>query len=307
MDFGFDFFAGEIDVTVGGYSSSGRAVSLLGVHTVKHRALGGRPTCSTAVVRLRVKFLVRFQSSIAHDIILACVESYPYTRQGMLSWLQDRKLKRPTTKQEQRQTTTPTTPTTTSTGENILCDSLALFCSKSALIIVEPAVIKKHNPHSRAPSSAEKQVLSGGKSGMGACLHEVETLAFLKVKREEAGLTRERSRFAELASWFYRRSVVGGVDHVCLVFRGGGLSLWEAMSARSPPPLSTAGSVMPGGTVSSPPSLAWGVGEVVEVARGLLEVRIHEWRGHASPTSYRLFLTITEGTIWLVASLLHVL
>ncbi|CAM9529117.1 unnamed protein product [Scytosiphon promiscuus] len=123
-----------------------------------------------------------------------------------------------------------------------------------------------------APRVVTVKVLSGGKSGMGACLHEVETLAFLKVKREEAGLTRERSRFAELASWFYRRSSVGGVDHVCLVFRGGGLSLWEAMAARSPPSLGTA--VVHGRTEISLPSsasLKWGVREVVEVARGLLE------------------------------------
>ncbi|CAM9610625.1 unnamed protein product [Ectocarpus sp. 12 AP-2014] len=116
------------------------------------------------------------------------------------------------------------------------------------------------------------KVLSGGESGMGACLHEVETLAFLKVKRQEAGLTHERSRFAELASWFYRRSAVGGVDHVCLVFRGGGLSLREAMSARSPP----IGTAQSGVTASNMPSsapalLAWKPHEVVEVARGLLE------------------------------------
>lgn len=125
------------------------------------------------------------------------------------------------------------------------------------------------------------QVMSGGKSGMGACLHEVETLAFLKVKREAAGLTQERSRFAELASWFYKRSAVGGVDHVCLVFRGGGVSLREAMSTRSPPPLfsrvvgvvqdSTGSSTS--SSWSSPPSLAWSAQEVVEIARGLLEVR----------------------------------
>lgn len=112
---------------------------------------------------------------------------------------------------------------------------------------------------------------------MGACLHEVETLAFLKVKRQEAGLTQERSRFAELASWFYRRSSVGGVDHVCLVFRGGGLSLREAMSARSPPPRSAGGVAHGGAGRSGPglssPSLVWEVREVVEVARGLLEVR----------------------------------
>eukprot|EP00752_Nemacystus_decipiens_P003482 g3215.t1 len=122
------------------------------------------------------------------------------------------------------------------------------------------------------PRLVTVKVMSGGESGMGACLHEVETLAFLKVKRQEAGLTRERSRFAELASWFYRRSSVGGVDHVCLVFRGGGLSLREAMSARSPPPppLSAAlrGSGRPG---VSPPSLVWEAREVLEVARGLLE------------------------------------
>ncbi|CAM9371068.1 unnamed protein product [Ectocarpus fasciculatus] len=119
------------------------------------------------------------------------------------------------------------------------------------------------------------KVLSGGESGMGVCLHEVETLAFLKVKREEAGLTHERSRFAELASWFYRRSAVGGVDHVCLVFRGGGLSLREAMSARSPPMSGTC--TAPGGLntdsmqSSVPALLAWKAREVVEVARGLLE------------------------------------
>lgn len=119
---------------------------------------------------------------------------------------------------------------------------------------------------------------------MGACLHEVETLAFLKVKREAAGLTHERSRFAELASWFYKRSAVGGVDHVCLVFRGGGVSLREAMSARSPPPLfsrvvgveqdSTGRSSSSSLSSSSPPSLVWSAQEVVEVARGLLEVRL---------------------------------
>lgn len=111
---------------------------------------------------------------------------------------------------------------------------------------------------------------------MGACLHEVETLAFLKVKRQEAGLTHERSRFAELASWFYKRSAVGGVDHVCLVFRGGGLSLREAMSARSPPPPLSVGGVALGGSGRpgvSPPLLVWEAREVVEVARGLLEVR----------------------------------
>lgn len=114
---------------------------------------------------------------------------------------------------------------------------------------------------------------------MGACLHEVETLAFLKVKREEAGLTHERSRFAELASWFYKRSAVGGVDHVCLVFRGGGVSLREAMSARSPPPLSSGEGVKHGNSgrslssLSSSPSLVWSAQEVVEIARGLLEVR----------------------------------
>lgn len=130
--------------------------------------------------------------------------------------------------------------------------------------------------------------MSGGESGMGACLHEVETLAFLKVKRQEAGLTRERSRFAELASWFYRRSAVGGVDHVCLVFRGGGLSLREAMTARSPPtpptPSTPLGVVAPLGTSGrpgvSPLPLVWEAREVVEVARGLLEVRF-VWIGRS--------------------------
>ena len=122
--------------------------------------------------------------------------------------------------------------------------------------------------------------MSGGESGMGACLHEVETLAFLKVKREEAGLTRERSSFAELASWFYKRSAIGGVDHVCLVFRGGGLSLREAMSARSPPPPSTLGAAVGGSgrTAVAPPPLVWEAREVVEVARGLLEVRASRFR-----------------------------
>lgn len=122
------------------------------------------------------------------------------------------------------------------------------------------------------------QVMSGGESGMGACLHEVETLAFLKVKRQEAGITQERSRFAELASWFYKRSAVGGVDHVCLVFRGGGLSLREAMSARSPPPLSAGGVALgsSGRPGAPPPSLVWEAREMVEVARGLLEVRPSE-------------------------------
>lgn len=126
--------------------------------------------------------------------------------------------------------------------------------------------------------------MSGGESGMGACLHEVETLAFLKVKRQEAGLTRERSRFAELASWFYRRSAVGGVDHVCLVFRGGGLSLREAMTARSPPTPSTPLGVVALGTSGrpgvSPLPLVWEAREVVEVARGLLEVRF-VWIGRS--------------------------
>eukprot|EP00903_Cladosiphon_okamuranus_P020872 g19167.t1 len=123
------------------------------------------------------------------------------------------------------------------------------------------------------PPLVTVKVMSGGESGMGACLHEVETLAFLKVKRQEVGLAPERSRFAELASWFYKRSAVGGVDHVCLVFRGGGLSLREAMSARSPPPLSAGGVALgsSGGPGASLPSLVWGAREVVEVARGLLE------------------------------------
>lgn len=109
---------------------------------------------------------------------------------------------------------------------------------------------------------------------MGACLHEVETLAFLKVKRQEAGLTHERSRFAELASWFYRRSAVGGVDHVCLVFRGGGLSLREAMWARSPPISAAQSGVTASSMPSSAPALlVWKAHELVEVARGLLEVR----------------------------------
>lgn len=90
---------------------------------------------------------------------------------------------------------------------------------------------------------------------MGTCLREVETLAFLKVKREEAGLA--DARFAELASWFYRRSAIGGVDHVCLVFRGGGISLREAMQERA-----SAGAK----------GSAWRPAEIVAVARGLLEV-----------------------------------
>lgn len=124
------------------------------------------------------------------------------------------------------------------------------------------------------------QVMSGGASGMGACLHEVETLAFLKLKRQEAGLTHERSRFAELASWFYKRSAVGGVDHVCLVFSGGGLSLREAMSARSPPKLGVGVAALgsAGRQGASPPLLAWEAREVVEVARGLLEVRARRSR-----------------------------
>lgn len=104
--------------------------------------------------------------------------------------------------------------------------------------------------------------MSGGESGMGSCLREVETLAFLKVKREEAGLI--RAPFAELASWFYRRSSIGGVDHVCLVFRGGGVSLREAMTERSDAQ-AVAG-------VKQPTLLTWEVKDVVAVARGLLEV-----------------------------------
>lgn len=129
---------------------------------------------------------------------------------------------------------------------------------------------------------ADHQVMSGGESGMGSCLREVETLAFLKVKRQEASLTHERSRFAELASWFYKRSAVGGVDHVCLVFRGGGLSLREAMSARSPPPpLTSAGGAALGSSGrpgASSAQLVWEAREVVEVARGLLEVRARRLR-----------------------------
>lgn len=105
--------------------------------------------------------------------------------------------------------------------------------------------------------------MSGGESGMGACLREVETLAFLKVKRQEAGTT--HARVAELASWFYRRSALGGVDHVCLVFRGGGVSLREAMDDRALPLIE--------GRVTRPQSsLSWEAGQVVAVARGLLEV-----------------------------------
>ena len=105
--------------------------------------------------------------------------------------------------------------------------------------------------------------MSGGESGMGAALREVETLAFLKVKREQAGLP--HARFAELASWFYRRSAIGGVDHVCLVFRGGGMSLREAMAERLPP-------LSAGAAERSPPPLVWGARELVELARGLLKV-----------------------------------
>lgn len=105
--------------------------------------------------------------------------------------------------------------------------------------------------------------MSGGESGMGAALREVETLAFLKIKREQAGLP--HARFAELASWFYRRSAIGGVDHVCLVFRGGGVSLREAMAERLPP-------LSAGAVERSAPPLLWDARELVEVARGLLEV-----------------------------------
>lgn len=117
---------------------------------------------------------------------------------------------------------------------------------------------------------------------MGACLREVEILAFLKVKREEArqsGLATHRARFAELASWFYRRSAIGGVDHVCLVFRGGGISLREAVEERSPllgafavaaaAPAEGEGEGE-GRDVKRP--LRWTPGEVVAVAGGLLEV-----------------------------------
>lgn len=97
---------------------------------------------------------------------------------------------------------------------------------------------------------------------MGSCLREVEALAFLKIKREEARLI--RAPFAELASWFYRRSSIGGVDHVCLVFRGGGVSLREAMTERS--------QTQAAAGVKQPSLLTWEVKDIVAVARGLLEV-----------------------------------
>ncbi|CAM9317737.1 unnamed protein product, partial [Sphacelaria rigidula] len=100
---------------------------------------------------------------------------------------------------------------------------------------------------------------------MGTCLREVGILAFLKIKREEAGFARDRAGFAELASWFYRRSAIGGVDHVCLVFRGGGISLREPMEHRTP----TVSSV--NGVASKPQTSVWQPHEVVAVARGLLE------------------------------------
>lgn len=116
---------------------------------------------------------------------------------------------------------------------------------------------------------------------MGTCLREVETLAFLKVKREEAGLP--HGHFAELASWFYRRSAIGGVDHVCLVFRGGGVSLTEAMAGRSslsltPSALTASPSLLGRDMKHDQPAstsraISWKVEEVVEIARGLLEVR----------------------------------
>ena len=108
------------------------------------------------------------------------------------------------------------------------------------------------------------QVMCGGESGMGACLREVETLAFLKIKREEAGLT--RAPFAELASWFYRHSAMGGVDHICLVFLGGGVSLREAMTERSE---------MRAAPGVKQPSSSWKTEDVVAVARGLLEVDLN--------------------------------
>lgn len=124
-----------------------------------------------------------------------------------------------------------------------------------------------HPPHTRA----RKQVVSGGENGMGTCLREVGILAFLKIKREEAGFARDRAGFAELASWFYRRSAIGGVDHVCLVFRGGGISLREAMEHRTP----TVSSV--NGVASKPQTSVWQPHEVVAVARGLLEVGFRCW------------------------------
>ncbi|CAM9544532.1 unnamed protein product [Ascophyllum nodosum] len=110
------------------------------------------------------------------------------------------------------------------------------------------------------PRTVAVKVMCGGESGMGACLREVETLAFLKIKREEAGLT--RAPFAELASWFYRHSAMGGVDHICLVFLGGGVSLREAMTERSE---------MRAAPGVKQPSSSWKTEDVVAVARGLLE------------------------------------
>lgn len=114
---------------------------------------------------------------------------------------------------------------------------------------------------------------------MGTCLREVETLAFLKVKRAEAGLTRGQARFAELASWFYRRSAIGGVDHVFLVFRGGGVSLREAMQERASPVPSVVGGI------SKQPSSVWQPSEVVAVARGLLEASVVDHFTGASAVS----------------------
>lgn len=102
---------------------------------------------------------------------------------------------------------------------------------------------------------------------MGACLREVEILAFLKVKREDAGIPCGNARFAELASWFYRQSSIGGVDHVCLVFHGGGVSLREAMQERT-------FTVSASGDVLKRPASMWRPNEVMAIARGLLEVGV---------------------------------
>ncbi|CAM9472118.1 unnamed protein product [Discosporangium mesarthrocarpum] len=103
------------------------------------------------------------------------------------------------------------------------------------------------------PDLVTVKIMSGGKKGMNNFLGEVEILTFLKLKREEAGLAVDEARCVELVAWFYRRSAMGGVDNICLVFAGGGVSLLEAMKDR---------------VAAGHP---WSLDEVREVAKGLLE------------------------------------
>ncbi|CAM9787517.1 unnamed protein product, partial [Choristocarpus tenellus] len=96
------------------------------------------------------------------------------------------------------------------------------------------------------------KVMSGGNLGLKTCLQEVETLSFLKLKREEAGLGHGEAHFVEMISWFYRHSALGSIDNVCLVFAGGGVSLLEIMREKSETEQS------------------WGLRETLSVAKGLL-------------------------------------